>query len=220
MPELQFAPAGRPMDRGPWKTATARFLALVLTGLLGAGHAAGASGETDWNFRALLDGKPIGSHRFSLSPGPGDERTLVSEADFAVKILGLTAYRYHHRATEHWRGDSLTDISASTDDDGKVTTVHLGPEALSAGAMSFAYWNPKIQTRTRLLNAQTGRFENVQISRVGAGTLSVRGVPVPAVRWRITGAKQPIDVWYSDQGEWIGLDSVVDGAHKLSYRLE
>jgi hypothetical protein len=31
---------------------------------------------------------------------------------------------------------------------------------------------------------------------------------------------QPIDVWYSQQGEWVGLDSTVGGSRKLSHRLK
>ena len=174
---------------------------------------------TEWNFRALLDDKPIGSHRFSVS-AEGNERTLLSEARFAVKFLGITAYRYHHTATELWRGDCLNELTASTNDDGKTTKVHVEAAALKGCVMSFAYWNPLIQAQTRLLNAQTGQFENVRVDRVGEGTLKVHGTPTTAMRWRITGPAQPIDVWYSMQGDWIGLDSTVAGGRKLSYRLE
>jgi hypothetical protein len=173
----------------------------------------------EWKFRALLDDKPIGTHRFSVA-AQGDERTLLSEASFAVRFLGFTAYRYRHIATEQWRGDCLTALNATTDDDGKTTKVHVDGEPLKDCAMSFAYWNPLIQSQTRLLNAQTGRFEAVQVSRAGSGTLDVRGVPTAATRWRITGPANPIDVWYSPQGDWIGLDSTVAGGRKLSYRLE
>ena len=190
--------------------------ALVLGLLCAIGS--GAHGA-EWNFRALLDDRPIGTHRFSLS-GQGDERTLLSEARFAVKFLGITAYRYRHNATEHWRGDCLSELTASTDDDGKASKVHLDAAALKGCVMSFAYWNPLIQTQTRLLNAQTGQFENVRIERIGEGMLPVRGAPTAATRWRITGPAQPIELWYSTQGDWIGLDSIVGSGRKLSYRLE
>jgi len=195
-----------------------------------------APSAAEWNFRALLDGKPIGQHRFSLST-QGDERQLISEASFAIKLLGITAYRYRHKATEQWRGDCLTALSSTTDDDGTPSSVRAEPagdslsvkvataavtatQALSGCVMSFAYWNPAIQTQTRLLNAQTGKAESVQVSRVGSGSVEVRGQPVAATQFRITGPAQPIDVWYSAQGEWIGLDSLVAGGRKLSYRLQ
>jgi len=186
----------------------------------------------DWNFRALLDGKPIGQHRFSVS-GQGEDREVTSEARFSVKFLGITAYRYHHQATESWRGGCLSGLASTTDDDGKATSVradYRGDELTVQGSpvtqslkgcvMTFAYWNPAIQARTRLLNVQTGQLETVQIQRVGNGSIEVRGKTVPATGYRLTGPAQPIDLWYSAQGEWIGLDSSVGGGRKLSYRLQ
>ena len=197
------------------------YLACLAAGLLaGAALPAAATGPTgEWAFRALLDGEPIGQHRFSVS-GEGDERRVVSQADFAVKFLGITAYRYRHQATERWRGNCLTALDSTTDDDGKPEAVRIDQtDVLKGCAMSFAYWNPAIQTQTRLLNAQTGQFETVQVRRTGSGSVEVRGKPVEANEFRITGAARPIVVWYTPRGEWVGLDSIVAGGRKLSYRL-
>jgi Family of unknown function (DUF6134) len=178
-----------------------------------------ANGE--WNFRASLDGRPIGEHRFILS-NEGADRQVTSEARFAVKFFGITAYRYHHRATERWRGDCLESLTATTDDDGKPSSVRLsaGDQRLQGCVMSFAYWNPAIQTQSHLLNAQTGQYEPVQVERAGSGSIDVHGQAVAATRFRIQGPAQPIDVWYSAAGDWIGLDSTVAGGRKLSYRLQ
>ena len=220
-----------------------RWAAGVLVGLACVHSGAAEVGVPptgEWNFRALLDGKPIGQHRFSVTAKTGakvgalgDERRVISEASFAVKFLGITAYRYRHKATEQWRGDCLTALTATTDDDGKPSSVRTeadgdaltimtasATQSLNGCVMSFAYWNPAIQTQSRLLNAQTGKAEAVQVSRIGSGSVEVRGQPVAATRFRITGAAEPIDVWYSAQGEWIGLDSLVAGGRKLSYRLQ
>lgn len=188
-----------------------------------------ASGE--WNFIALLDGDPIGIHRYTVT-AKGDERQVVSDAEFAVKMLGFTAYRYRHHAEEQWQGDCLTSLSATTDDDGKALAVHgekQGDEfvvkatdenpTVKGCVMTFAYWNPALQGQTRLINAQTGRLETVQVQRTGSAPIDVHGKPVVATRYRITGPKQPIDVWYGPEGEWVGLDSIVAGGRKLSYRL-
>ena len=208
----------------------------ALAGVHSAAAEAALPPTGEWNFRALLDGKPIGQHRFSVtlvSGAQGDERRVLSEASFAVKFLGITAYRYRHKATEQWRGECLTALSATTDDDGKASSVRTeadgdaltiktasATQSLSGCVMTFAYWNPAIQTQTRLLNAQTGKAESVQVSRAGSGSVEVRGQPVAATRFRITGPAEPIDVWYSAQGEWVGLDSLVGGGRRLSYRLQ
>ncbi|MGJ7544222.1 DUF6134 family protein [Variovorax sp. LT1R16] len=209
------------------------WLRVCAWGLCAAGGAATAA---ESNFTAFLDGKPIGEHRFVVG-GPPEAREVQSDARFAVKLLGLTVYRYRHQATERWRGDCLDQLSATTDDDGTVSRVRTEPagEGLSVTAetgavqavrvlpgcvMSFAYWNPAMRQQSRLLNAQTGKAETVRVSRVGSGPIEVRGQPLTATRWRIEGPPQPIDVWYSAQGEWVGLDSTLEGGRQLSYRLK
>jgi hypothetical protein len=212
------------------KTACYRAAACLACAL--AASSAAAAPASDSTFSVFLDDKPIGEHRFSFG-GTEDARSVVSEASFTVKLLGLTVYRYRHRAVEKWRGDCLSELTATTDDDGKASRVRTeaeadglavvtdaGRQALKGCVMSFAYWNLAIQRQPRLLNAQTGRSESVQVSRAGGGTVEVRGRQVAATRWRIDGPAQPIDVWYSEQGEWVGLDSMVDGGRKLIYRLK
>ena len=183
------------------------------------------------DFEVTLDGKPIGTHRFTLGGTP-QARTVRSEAVFAVKLLGLTVYRYRHVASEQWRGDCLAALQAETDDDGKTGKVVARPAgdalevdgpsgtlSLPGCAMSFAYWHPAMRTQTQLLNAQTGRYEAVRVRRMDSGTVEVRGQPQPAERWRIEGPEQPVDVWYAPSGAWVGLDSTVAGGRLLRYRL-
>jgi hypothetical protein len=200
---------------------------IACSALCASKHAAAA----DWTFRVLLDGRPIGQHHFTVTD-QGEERRVTSQASFAVRFLGFNAYEYRHKAVEQWRGDCLTALTAVTDDDGKGTEVRAtlagdtlvvaadrAMQPLNGCVMTYAYWNPAIRTQTRLLNPQTGRVESVQITQVDSGLIDVRGVSTLATRLRIAGPSAPIDVWYSPQGEWLGLDSLVSGRHKLSYRL-
>ena len=158
------------------------------------------------------------------------ERTLVSEAQFTVRWLGIALYRYQHRAVERWRGDCLAALSADTDDNGTRTQVSAqaqdaqfdvtapAPQSARGCVMSFAYWHPALRTQQRLLNAQTGRIEPVRITLLGEAPLEQGARSVLATGWRIHGPAQPIDVWYSAQGDWIGLDTRVDGGRVLRYR--
>jgi Family of unknown function (DUF6134) len=208
---------------------TARLLLLFSA----AGCCAASALADEWRFRVLLDGEVIGDHNFSVSAS-GDAREVVSEAIFVVKVLGIPVYRYRHKASESWRGSCLVQLVSSTDDDGKISQVRAqvgidGRLDVTAGntarslpgcTMTFAYWNPALRQQTKLLNAQTGAEERVQIRPLGEAVLDLRGEPVAAQRWRISGAAAPLDVWYSAQGEWLGLDSTVAGGRKLSYRLK
>jgi hypothetical protein len=124
-------------------------------------------------FEALLDGRRIGEHRFTVVTD-GQHRQVTSEADFVVRVLGFEAYHYHHRAREQWSGDCLSALTSTTDDDGKDATVTLtrADEAndittrttrasVPGCLMSYAYWNPALLRQTRLLNPQTGRVDVV-----------------------------------------------------------
>lgn len=220
---------------------TRRTAALGATLALAAAQA--EAGSREWNFTALLDGKPIGTHRFVLMPADAADaagRTLSSRAQFDVKFLGITAYRYRHQTSERWSGDCLVEIVARTDDDGKVTEVRgkdsggtFAVDARAAGkhgartenqnaagcVMSFAYWNPAaLGAQSRLLDPGTGRFETVDITALQPATIEVRGHPTWARGIRIGGLAQPIEVWYDGQ-DWVGLDTWVGGGRRLSYRL-
>jgi hypothetical protein len=203
-----------------------------------AGAAFAADGEAGlashvYAFHALLDDKPIGEHRFDVVVD-GASRKVTSDADFDVKFLGIGVYHYRHHADEQWKGDCLDMLASTTDDDGKAARVHLersgdvnqvrtavSTTSVPGCLMSYAYWNPALREQTRLINPQTGKVDAVRIEPAGTGTIPVDGKPVAATRYRIVGAESPIDVWYSDKGEWIGLDSMVSGGkHKLSYRLQ
>ena len=197
-----------------------------------AALAAHAADTRTWAFQAALDGKPIGEHRFTVVTD-GATRQVASEADFTVKFLGITAYHYHHHAEEQWNGECLSGLVSSTDDDGKPAGVRLAKAgdaneiATNAGRktepgclMTYAYWNPAMREQRRLLNPQTGKVDAVKVVRVGSGHVTVGGKDVAATDWRVTGGESPIDVWISESGEWVGLDSMVsNGKHKLTYRL-
>ena len=216
---------------------TSRLIAATMLGLAAIACQAAVDGPRPttrvYAFKALLDDKPIGEHRFTVVT-EGDTRKVTSEADFAVKFIGITAYRYRHHAEEQWAGECLSGLTSSTDDDGKAASVslvkagdanaittHAGTRSEPGCLMTYAYWNPALREQKRLLNPQTGQVDTVTVERVGGGSIAVGGKEVPVTDWRITGGESPVDVWISEQGDWIGLDSMVrNGRHKLTYRLE
>ncbi|MBS0342873.1 MAG: hypothetical protein JSS56_20355 [Proteobacteria bacterium] len=198
-----------------------------------AWHAHVLAQEPLWRFTVYLDDEPIGTHDFTTTSGPDGIRSLRSDADFRVRILGVPVYRYQHRAQEQWRGNCLQALDAQTDDGGERSRVQLhkddrgglqlrspqGGARLSGCIMSFAYWNPALRTQTTLLNAQTGAMEQVRWERMESAPIAAHGEPVDAVRWRVSGTKQPLDVWWTEDGRWVGLDATVRGGRRLSYRL-
>ena len=169
-----------------------------------------------WNFRVLLDDSEIGRHRFTLRDDSAG-RELRSEARFDVRFLAIPVYHYEHEATEHWRDGCLRALDSRTDDDGERKSVSWR-ETGSACRMSFAYWNPNILQQRRLLNAQTGEFVPVEVAALGEESITVRGRPVRAQRYRLSAPQLDIDIWL-DEGEWVALESTARGGRKLRYEL-
>lgn len=205
---------------------------LASTLLAAAPAVTAAESVREWLFEVSLDGKPIGEHRFTV--GTDGERTTVrSRARFDVKVLGFTAYRYRHEADEVWRKGCLESLRARTDDDGTALAVDAEPvdgaglrvtspkgiASYPGCVMGFAYWNPAMLQQSRLLNVQTGEYLAVAVAPLAEQPVQVRGEPVPAKRWKLTGPDNPLELWYGSDGQWLALDSTVTGGRKLRYRL-
>ena len=185
----------------------------------------------EWNFRVLLDDSEIGYHRFQLVQ-EDDRQRMTTEAEFRVGFLFITAYRYEHINEETWRGNCLSQIDARTDDNGREFAVRglqqddafalmTGdePTKIDACVKTFAYWNPSILEEDRLLNSQTGELLPVKVEELARETLAVKGVEVPAVRYRLQARNLELDIWYSDDEQWLALESTVKGGRKLRYEL-
>lgn len=190
-----------------------------------------ASAGGDWNFRVTLDGREIGSHRYTLEPG-GQGTVLRSQADFDVRFLFVTAYRYDHEAVERWQDGCLRALDSRTDSNGEVVAVIAvagtgglavdrpeGRDVHPGCVRSFAYWDRQLLESDRLLNSQTGELVPVQVTPQGQERVRVRGDERVASRYRISGPNLQIDVWYAD-GDWVGLEALTDGGRRLRYELQ
>ena len=222
----------------------ARFLVSTISGLLLASLAGAQSlqstepaapglgePEREWEFRVLLDGSEIGTHQFELQD-KGDSKLLQSNAKFDVKFLFFTAFKYRHRNTEEWSDDCLVDIDATTVTNGKTQTVDGekngdsfvvnrddGKAELPACVMTFAYWNPQFLEQPRLLNPQTGEFLDVEVEALPPATLTVRGEEREAQRYRVSAKDMDLKLWYSQDDEWLALESVAKGGRIIRYEL-
>lgn len=190
------------------------------------------SDEREWNFRVFLDESEIGYHRFSLS-GDAVESYVTSEADFRVKFLFVTAYRYRHSNSETWQGDCLQRIESETNANGDKVSVSgsVGPggfrisggdddEPAGACVKTFAYWDPDFLTEAELLNSQTGEMMPVKVESLQPESLIVHGEPILAQKYRLSAEGMELFLWYSqDDQEWLGLQSTTKGGRKLRYVL-
>ena len=94
-----------------------------------------------------------------------------------------------------------------------------GGSVEDACVMTFAYWNPRVLKQDHLVNFQTGVWTPVTVHTLGKEQIEVRGSSVTANHFRIDTERNRIEVWYSPEGEWIGLRSTTRTGHVLEYRL-
>lgn len=214
-----------------------KYLGLVMIGLFAITFTSPAPAEERgknvalWDFDVYLNDRKVGKHVFRVSEADGSKR-VSSEASFKYKILFIPAYQYEHNAAERWADNCLVEFEANTNANGK--RISVSGEKTSAGflvdkgnkpvelpecVMTFAYWNPEFLDQSRLLNPQTGEYVDVDVERIGAETLEIRGEAVPATRFRLTADKVDLTLWYSPDDEWLALESVAKGGRIIRYEL-
>jgi hypothetical protein len=183
------------------------------------------------NFDVFLDDRAIGYQRFVLA-STGDGMRIETRAEFEVKLLRITAFEYDHRNTELWRDGCLQAIDARTDSNGKqyavngkvrgesfVLETNGGERRLGGCVASFAYWDSKLLRQQReLLNSQTGEYVPVRIDSLGGHRIRIGEREVPVERYSIRGQGLDITLAYDTGGEWVALDSRLDGGRTLRYR--
>lgn len=185
----------------------------------------------EWRFQVYLDDKEIGYHDFVLEQVDNQQR-LQSEASFEYRLLFVKLYGYEHENTETWSGDCLTEIESTTDANGKpfqvsgslkgdrfVVNGTAGEAELPPCSMSFAYWNPAFLQQERLINVQNGEFLEIQVSEPELVQLEVRGVVQPAYRYLLGAGELKIELWYSENNEWLALETEARGGRRLRYQL-
>lgn len=199
---------------------------------IGLASYAQASTQKTYDFKVFLDDDEIGVQRFVVS-AEGTRTQIEVEAQFDVKYFFITFYSYRHTNSETWEGECLKEIRAKTNDNGESFFVegtsnggqlrlqtHNGGKILEGCVKTFAYWNPTWFQSNHLLNSQTGELQPVEIQTVGEETIAVREVPAPTKHHRIISDKFTIDLWYTMNDEWVGLQSTTKEGKKLRYELQ
>jgi len=205
---------------------------LLISALLWINHTVVAGAQRDWNFNVILNDEVIGQHRFEVFERE-NTRYVAIAANFDVRVLFFSAYRYHHSNYEVWQDNCLHSIRSSTDDNGDKEFVNgdkqdgvlqlqtdSGQTTLNGCVRTFAYWDPAILQSHALLNSQTGELLPVKVKPLGIKTIQVRGKPVKAKHYRIGTAKFSIELWYSLQQQWLALESTTPNGAVLRYQLQ
>jgi hypothetical protein len=189
------------------------------------------SDSLEWNFEVYLGDSKVGYHNFRLEQDD-DRQRLISEARFKVKLLFLTLYKYRHENSEIWQGECLQRIESQTNANGEKLAVRgsQGPDVFEVQTTgrrnevpgcikTFAYWNPDFLKESALMNPQTGEVLPVSVEVQPEETITVRGQDVEARRYHLQAKDMRLDLWYSKDGNWLGLQSTTKDGHTIRYEL-
>jgi len=187
--------------------------------------------QRQWRFQVFLDDTEIGYHDFFLEQR-GESQVLRTVAEFEYKLLFVKLYDYEHENSEEWRDGCLSRIESITDDNGKAFTVlgqqqpgafvvqaNRGAASLPPCVMSFAYWDPVFLKQKQLLNSQNGDYVEVQVSAPETTELEVQGEMRKAMRYDLAAGPLKLQLWYSMDSEWLGLESETESGRILRYKL-
>jgi hypothetical protein len=212
-----------------------RLALALLTVLAASSSAAGADGlpyGQTLSFVVMRQGQQIGSHKLVFEH-EGSRLKVSTSIDLAVKLVGITAYRYSHRAQETWDGDALVSLTSRTDDDGKAYAVQANRTAegivvqaqggarvvLPASIMPSSHWNVRQVTQTVLLNTQKGNEAHVKITALGREAVKTSSNTLQATHYRYDGDIK-MDQWFDDRGRWVKMSFKGSDGSTIEYVLQ
>ena len=203
-------------------------LSLNRRAFVAAGTAALALPSAAWasqqsavrSFNITRGGSNIGQHRVSVSRD-GDLVRAQTDIDIAVKILGITAYRYELAYSEVYRGGQLQSFDGQANDDGDRAYAkaerngdmlevdgsdYSGP--VTGAAVPTSYWRMPALNTSPWISAQSGEILRVGTTEVQPLPHSPAGARV----WRATdNGEYTVDIWYDAAGNWTGCSFDAQG---------
>lgn len=161
----------------------------------------------------LKEGEPVGTHDYAFAAEQGKLEVRVA-THTKVKLLFLS-FEYDHESTEIWRDgelESWTAASVKNGDSHKMQMTRNGNgydlvidgkgSAVDAAALPLTLWNEKITARRILYSAADGQPYRVKVRTLPAEVITVRGQPVKARRYSMTGDIDR-ELWYAEDGTFL-----------------
>jgi len=185
-------------------------------------------------YTVLRDGKPIGTHAYTIDTNGADTQVQVS-TDIQVKVLFITAYKFKHNSQEVWSNGRLVSLKSTTDDDGtdkaltakaedgKITLDSMVKgqdrrQFAAAAAIPASLWNPAIVTQTAIVNTLDGKLMKVKVANVGSEQVDAGGAKVTAHHYKISG-ELTRDLWFDDAGRLVRVSFPDKTSTEIVYAL-
>lgn len=205
------------------------FTSLIVSNMSFATASHSNDAQQSWNFKVLLDDKPIGYHQVRIDR-QANRKAVHTKAEFDVRFMFIPVYSYIHDTRETWENGCLVNITSTTDDNGDDFFINSKPlnqrlaletqdgmSSYDGCVRTFAYWDIEMLQSTHLLNTQTGKYQAVTITDMGTGMVNLENSEVEARRFKLIAEDMTIDLWYTDDMHWLALESTTASGAVLRY---
>lgn len=205
------------------------FTSLIVSNMSFATASHSNDAQQSWNFKVLLDDKPIGYHQVRIDR-QANRKAVHTKAEFDVRFMFIPVYSYIHDTRETWENGCLVNITSTTDDNGDDFFINSKPvnqrlaletqdgmSSYDGCVRTFAYWDIEMLQSTHLLNTQTGKYQAVTITDMGRGMVNLENNEVEARRFKLIAEDMTIDLWYTDDMHWLALESTTASGAVLRY---
>jgi len=167
-------------------------------------------------YAIIRNGSEIGTYEMDFSR-EGNRYRVLTCTKVAFTLLGLTLFHLTSDSAEEWVGDRLDSFVSKSDDNGKVHDVEMRPEADGLSVTENGHtrlfhgtrlpgtlWHPETFQATRLIDPIDGKLRLIQVEDRGIEQITVRGEPVAAHHFSITGKKN-FELWYDNSGHIVSM---------------
>ncbi|MBK1660965.1 DUF6134 family protein [Paracraurococcus ruber] len=178
-----------------------------------------AAAPAEYRFRVLRQGSAIGTHRVRITEG-GGLLTALTEVDIAVRLLGVTVFRFGHRFEESWAGERLRRATSRQDRNGTVTEMVAeasGDGILASGAEGrfrlppeaapLSWWDARKLARP-LFDSDSGKPLQLRWTR--------EALPEGGTLWRAAGDEDS-EGRYAADGTWTGWRTRAEDGSIVTY---
>ena len=204
----------------------------VIAAIAGVLLLGGQAGAETYRFAITRNGDQIGTHSIDLNRTAA-ETTVSIATDLTVKVpvLGITAYRFQHVASERWVAGRLVALNSTTDDNGtrhKVSVVMktsgLEVEAdgkaaapLDRNIQPASLWNAEVLRRPVMLDTQDGQVVPLSVVDQGSENLTIDARTFKTHHYTMK-SKYSQDVWYDEQQHPVRVKLIGSDGSVIMYK--
>ncbi len=170
----------------------------------------------EMRFEVRRNGDAVGFHTVRFEHF-GSDLIVRTRFEIAITVLAIPVYTYLYTSTDVWRRGCLVALTAEVDDNGARVSVRANREGEALrvdgprGSMLVPpstfptnHWHSGVLGSRQVLNTLTGTLDTVSITERQPITVPVNGAERSVRHFEYSGDLRN-DVWYDDQGRWLGM---------------